>query len=423
MKELKHLFFILMAGLLALGLFSPTAYAKKDTVMIGFTGPLSGPAAQYGRDCVNGLEMGIQDVNAAGGIKVGGKTYELALKTYDDHIDPTAAVNNARRLRSRDGARFVFNPVFNTLAPIMQVNQQKGSEFLLMAYTSAPELDDMKNPNTIGVPPPFSVYIGSYVQYALDKGYKKCAMVVTLGAYGDGWRKSFKEAWIAKGGEIVADQPANYYTETDFSAQLSAALAKKPEFMLIGGPSATTGLVIEQARNLGFKGEFVMVDQAKLNYIAEVSFNNDLSKMNGVTGVARPLDIAPKAVIEPFLARCQKDYGRSATSENILNYAAVRMMAAAMEAAGTVEDIQAIKAAFPKVLPMDPKINLVPYVNLCDSRMIIPGTIQKIENSQYTRPTTNIWWTKSDADFKKAIAQIPDLGAEIVNVPLEGYAK
>ncbi|MBU1195087.1 MAG: ABC transporter substrate-binding protein [Proteobacteria bacterium] len=423
MKKLKHLSFILIAGLLALGLFSPNVYAKGHTVMIGFTGPLSGPAAQYGRDNVNGLEMGIQDINAAGGITVGGKNYKFALKTYDDHIDPTAAVNNARRLRSRDGARFIFNPVFNTIAPMMQINQQKGSEFLMMAYTSAPEVDAMKNPNTIAIPPPFSVYVGSYVKYALEKGWKKCAMVVTLGAYGDGWRKEFESAWIKAGGEIVADQPANYYTETDFSAQLSAALAKKPDFMLIGGPSATTGLVIEQARNLGFKGEFFMVDQAKLNYIAEVNFNNDLTKMNGVTGTARPRDLAEEEVIEPFLKRCLKDYGRSATSENLLNYGAIRILAAAMEKAGTVEDITAIKAAIPEVLPMDAKINLLPFIDLWGSRFILPGTIQKIENGQYTVPTTTFWWTKSDADFKKAVSSIPDIGNTNVNVPLEGYAK
>lgn len=423
MKKLKHLSFILIAGLLALGLFSPNVYAKSHTVMIGFTGPLSGPAAQYGRDNVNGLEMGIQDINAAGGITVAGKNYQFALKTYDDHIDPTAAVNNARRLRSRDGARFIFNPVFNTIAPMMQINQQKGSEFLMMAYTSAPEVDDMENPNTIAIPPPFSVYVGSYVEYALKKGWKKCAMVVTLGAYGDGWRKEFESAWIKAGGEIVADQPANYYTETDFSAQLSAALAKKPDFMLIGGPSATTGLVIEQARNLGFKGEFFMVDQAKLNYIAEVNFNNDLTKMNGVTGTARPRDIAPEEAVEPFLKRCLKDYGRSATSENMLNYGIIRVLAAAMEKAGTVEDITAIKAAIPEVLPMDPKINLLPFLDLWGSRMILPGTIQKIENGQYAVPTTTFWWTKSEADFQKAVSSIPDIGNTNVNVPLEGYAK
>ncbi len=423
MKTLKHLSLTLIAAIVALGLFCPGAYAKNDTVVVGFTGPLSGPAAQYGRDNVAGLEMAIQDINAAGGISVNGKAYDFELKTYDDHIDPTAAVNNARRLRSRDGARFIFNPVFNTLAPMMQVNQQRGSEFLLMAYTSTPKIDEMQNPNTISIPPPFSAYVVAFVEYAWDKGWRKGAMVVTLGAYGDEWRHAFKEAWIEKGGEIVADKPANYYTETDFSAQLSAALATKPEFMLIGGPSETTGLVIEQARNLGFTGGFILVDQAKMNYIADVGFNGDLSKMNNVLGVARVLDIGPKDLMQEFIDRYKRDYGRVATSENILNYSAMRMLAGAIEAAGTVDDIAAIKAAFGKILPMDVNINPIHYAGIQETRLIVPGTIQVIEDGKYGPPIQSIWWTKSDADFDAVVKSIPERGAISVKIPLEGYAK
>jgi len=82
-------------------------------------------------------------------------------------------------------------------------------------------------------------------------------MVVTLGAYGDEWRQGFREYWEKRGGVITADKPANYYTETDFSSPLAAAIATKPDVMLIGGPSATTALVIEQARSMGFKGWFL----------------------------------------------------------------------------------------------------------------------------------------------------------------------
>ena len=87
----------------------------------------------------------------------------------------------------------------------------------------------------------------------------------------------------SKGGQITEDKPANYYTETDFSAQLTAAIASKPDVMLIGGPSAPTALVIEQARNLGYKGGFIMVDQAKADYIANILKGTEL--MNNTIGV------------------------------------------------------------------------------------------------------------------------------------------
>ncbi len=422
MKKFKHFSLSLAVGLLAMAVFFCSG-AWAEEVVIGFTGPLSGPAAQYGKDNVAGLEMAIEDINKAGGIEVDGKNYTFTLQTYDDHIDPTAAVNNARRLQARDGARVVFNPVFNTLAPLMEINEQRGSEFLLMAYTSTPAIDKIDNDLTISIPPPFLAYVRAFADIAWDRGWRKGAMVVTLGAYGDEWRELFKEHWEEQGGEILADKPANYYTETDFSSQLTAALATNPDFLLIGGPSDTTALVIEQARDLGFKGGFIMVDQAKMDYIANVSFGGDLSKMDKVVGVARTLDIGPTDIMEPFHERYVEEYGGEDTSENVLNYAAMRMLAAAMEEAGTVEDPAAIKAAFSEILPMDPEINLVAYMGIRGTRLLVPGTVQVIENGKYQMSMQNIWWPENKEEFEEVLEQIPEREVVSEYLPLEDYIK
>jgi branched-chain amino acid transport system substrate-binding protein len=417
-----RLWFAMFAGFMVFSLFA-AAGVWAEEVVIGFTGPLSGPAAQYGRDVVAGLEMGIEDVNKAGGIKIGDKSYTMTLKTYDDHIDPTAAVNNARRLRSRDGARVIYNPVFNTLAPMMEINEMRGSEFLLMAYTSTPAIDQIDNDLTISIPPPFLAYVHAFSELAWDKGWRKGAMVVTLGAYGDEWREAFKEHWESLGGEILSDKPANYYTDTDFSSQLAAVMAEDPEFLLIGGPSDTTALVIEQARNMGFEGGFIMVDQAKMNYIAQVGFDGDLSNMNNLIGVARTLDIAPRDTIKPFIERYKEEYGGVATSENVLNYSSIRMLAAAMEEAGTVDDPARIKAAFSKILPMKPEINLVAYMGIQGTRLLVPGTIQTIENKEYQTPIQNLWWPETEEQYQEVLKKVPEREVISTYLPLEGYAK
>ncbi len=73
-------------------------------------------------------------------------------------------------------------------------------------------------------------------------------------------------------------------------------------------------------------------------------FNGDLNKLNGVMGVARVRDIGPRPIMDKFVARYTKEYNQPvATSENILNYCAMRILAAAMESAGTTEDLLAIK--------------------------------------------------------------------------------
>ena len=73
--------------------FSLSATGFADEIVVGFSGPLSGPAAEYGQDCVNGVDMAVKDLNAAGGITVKGQKYTFKLDRLDDRTDPTQAVN------------------------------------------------------------------------------------------------------------------------------------------------------------------------------------------------------------------------------------------------------------------------------------------------------------------------------------------
>lgn len=423
MKTRKTHFSISLVVLFLLStVLSANTFAKE--FVIGFSGPLSGPGAGYGRDNLNGLDMACKDLNKAGGLMVDGTKYTCKIKSYDDMIDPTAAVNNARRLRSRDGARVIFNPVFNTIAPMMEINQMRGSDFLMMAYSSTPKIDELNNDLTISIPPPFTAYVHAFSKLAWEKGWRKGAMVVTLGAYGDEWREAFKHHWVHNmKGEIVADKPANYYTDTDFSSQLSAALAEDPDFMLIGGPSETTGLVIEQARNLGFKGGFMMVDQAKMDYIADVIFKGDLTLMDKVIGIASCRSV-PSEMVTQFADRYEKEYDVHITFEAMLEYSILNAVFDAMKAAGTVDDPRAIKAAFSKVLPQDPAKIPTVYFGIQDTRMLIAGTVGYISDNRYSETYQYVWWLKNKADFNEVKKMVPsDETTKVRWAPLEGYAQ
>ncbi len=265
----KHKSFILFTVMImALIWAAPSAMA--DDIVFGYTGPLSGPGAEYGEDCVNGLEMAIDEINQQGGVAVRGKNYTIRLEKMDDKVSPELAVANAQKLRKDHKAIAVFNPVATTIVPLMKINQEKKNEFIIMGYTSVPTMSMMGNKLLVTTAAPFTFYIGVYTQIAWEKGWRKGAMVVAQGAYGEAWRKLFSDAWTKKGGIITADKPANYYTRTDYAVPLTEALATDPDFMLIGGPSATTALIIEQARARGFEGGFLMIDQAKLDAVRGV---------------------------------------------------------------------------------------------------------------------------------------------------------
>jgi len=409
LKGFAGLVFILVAVMaLAWPAADASAQAAKE-VVIGFSGPLSGVAAEYGQDCANGVDMAIKEINAAGGIAVGGEKYLFKLVKLDDRVDPTEAVNNSRKLLDQYEAPAVFNPVFNTLAAMARINQDKGHEFLLMAYTSTPKVIEMGNKLLVAVPPPFTVYVKSFSDLAWEKGYRKAAMVVTLGAYGDEWRHAFKEYWQAKGGQITEDKPANYYTETDFSAQLTAALATKPDVLLIGGPSGTTALVIEQARGLGYKGGFILIDQAKMDYMANILKGTQL--MGNTVGVAA-VAMSPTAAAPAFDKKYVGKYKRMQTWEATLNYDAMHALARAMVAAGTVKDPAAIRAAFPKAFPLSGDKFPAEYFGItAGGRMWCPGSVQTIDEAGKYGPILMCsWWFKTEAEFNKFKQQATPIG-------------
>lgn len=394
MKYLKVLSYLVAAVFV----ISWTVTSRAAEIVIGFTGPLSGPAAEYGQDIFSGVDMAVKDINAAGGITVSGKKYTFKLSKLDDRVDPIQAVNNARRFKA-DKAIAVFNGVFNTIAPMLKINQEKGNEFIMMAYTSTPKATEMGNKLVVATTVDFTTYVHVFADWALKKGWKKCAMVVTLGAYGDEWRSGFKEYWVKNGGTITADKPANYYTETDFSTPIAAALATNPDVMLIGGPSGTTALVIEQARGMGYKGGFIMIDQAKQDYMAKLlkgtKLMGDLIGTGGVVSIDFPGATA-------FEKRYVATYKKMVSWECALNYTAMHALARAIVAAGTVDDVYKIRDAFPKALTpplLGDKFPNEEFGIEKTGRMHIAASVQTITKGKSDPSVMYIWWPKTQKEF------------------------
>lgn len=78
--------------------------------------------------------------------------------------------------------------------------------------------------------------------------------------YAKVWTEGITEAWEEKGGEIVANNPMDYNKSADFYTGGSRVMAANPEVIFVGGASEPTGLVVQQARQLGFQGAFILID-------------------------------------------------------------------------------------------------------------------------------------------------------------------
>jgi branched-chain amino acid transport system substrate-binding protein len=354
MKRIKSL---LMLGFIFVMIFSlaacnstsdkpantnPAAGGKSDgvgTVNIGYTGPLSGPAAFYGERTLNGVKMAAEEINSAGGIEVAGKKYNLNIVALDDKYLPNEAGANAKRLMQENKTPIIFTPHSGGVFALQVFNQQ--DKFIIGAYTSEPKVSEAGNKLTVRIPPRYDGYLEPFTRYEMEKFGKKIAFLPTASQYGKDWSDKLKAHWEKEGGKVVYNSSIDFTKETDFFTIVTNALKKKPDVLFIGGASEPTAKVAKQARELGFKGGFIVMDQAKFDEMKAVTGSYDA--LNGSIGVM-PLVESSSPAIPDFAKKYKEKYGETPGSEAGLNYISTYIFAEAMKAAGSVEDAEKIQA-------------------------------------------------------------------------------
>jgi branched-chain amino acid transport system substrate-binding protein len=92
---------ILVSSAIALALigFSPAGIAQ--TIKVGAVVPLTGRYAALGAQVRAGYEIAVQQLNAAGGVTVGGKKMQIELTMLDDESDPTKTVARLETLATQ----------------------------------------------------------------------------------------------------------------------------------------------------------------------------------------------------------------------------------------------------------------------------------------------------------------------------------
>lgn len=336
--------FHLMTALVALT--AGSALAQK-VVSIGYSGPLSGGAAFYGKDVQSGLDMAIAELNKSG-VTVKGEKVTFKLVALDDRYLPNETATNVKRLTSQ-GINVVFVPHSGGILTVQPLNT-RDPEFLLVAYSSEPKILEAKNPLTFMLPPRFDNYFQPFVSTQMKAFGKKLALVGTSSAYGKQWTEGIVEEWKKQGGTVGTNNSVDYNTTVDYSSAITKALAEKPDVMFIGGPSQPTALVVKAAREQGFKGGFIVMDQAKFEQMDQVV---PKAYLDGSVGVLPTVQYPGTQV---FVAQYQRQYKKIPTSEAALNYMGMNIIAKAMELAGTTDDPKAIRAqlnAAAKALPLN----------------------------------------------------------------------
>ncbi|MBN6886564.1 branched-chain amino acid transport system substrate-binding protein [Cytobacillus horneckiae] len=362
MRKVKFLFIISLAFavvMMAACSQSSGGSGEEKVVNIGYSGPLSGAAAFYGENTLNGLKMAVDEINKEG-FEVEGEKYKLNLVSLDDKYMPNETASNGKRLVQENKTPIIFSPHSGGIAALQVFNEM--DNFLIVAYSSEPDITERGNKLTVRIPPSYAGYIEPFSTYAMDRFGKKMAALPPVTQYGKDWAEAIIPYWEENGGEVVHQASIDFSKDTDFFTILTNALKQDPDVLFIGGASEPTAKVAMQARELGFDGGFIIMDQAKLDEMKNVTQSYDV--LEGAVGVT-PLIHTEYPGTAEFIDKYRELYNKDPGSEAGYHYLATYVLVEAMKAAGNVEDAKLIREhiqAGLDQLPEDKKVYEIPSV-------------------------------------------------------------
>jgi len=250
-----------LVGLSLLGFLSALPIsAQAETLKIGVLSALTGPGCEWGLAQDGGMKIAADEVNKSGGLKVGGETYTIEIISYDDQYKAANAVAAATRLIEQDKVKFIMGPMGSASGVAVKPIFEKNKIIALYgAYT-----DKILDPSVkyiFRMFPTTVEYIGPIVSW-LRKNKPNLKTVAEVEPNDEtGWfsQRLIKEHYTKEGFEIVASELFERNTK-DFSPLLTRILSYKPDIIELGTtPPPTAGLVMRQARELGFTGPFVEI--------------------------------------------------------------------------------------------------------------------------------------------------------------------
>lgn len=320
--------------------------ASAQTIKIGVIAALTGGGAPWGIATAEGAKIAAAEVNAKGGLDVGGKKHKVEVVAYDDQYKAADAVAAYNRLTRQDGAKYVII-MSSAGALALKQNIEDDKVIGLTSSYSAKVIDS----NTKYMFRLFSVasdYLPAMVSW-MKANYKERRVYVLNPNDETGWDQTQLSTRLMKekGFDIVG-QELFERTVKDFQPIFTKMIAAKPELVDLGSTSpATAGLMMRQAREMGYKGLFIKTGGAGPRDIVAGAGKEAAENMMSVL-YADPKNAGYKRLAAEF----KKSVGQEPNEIIVSFYDATNVLFQAIQKAGDAADTSKVAAAFGKALPM-----------------------------------------------------------------------
>ncbi|MDH1300872.1 ABC transporter substrate-binding protein [Achromobacter sp. GD03932] len=333
---------IILAGLVALG--AASAAQAQETLKLGALVTLSGAGAAWGQGMKNAAEVAADQVNEAGGLDVGGKKYRVQVVAYDDKYQANEAVTVANRLVFEDKVRYIVGPVGSAPVLAIQPITEKNKVILLTLGFTAKALAADKpytfrpNVTTAEVSQPQIDWL------VKSQGLRKVGALFPNDETGQQIALDLEAAY-KKAGAALSAKEFFERDRVDFVPLLTRMMARGIDAIELDGNSpATAGLIVKQARELGFEGRIVRTGGPATQEIVNVAGKQAAEGMLVHTPIDPQL-AATKAYADRYAAK----YKHPMNGFSPAFYDGTQMLFEAMRRAGSVEDTERVRVELEKL--------------------------------------------------------------------------
>lgn len=324
----------------ALGLIGAMAapgVMAQDVLKIGALVTLSGPGAAWGQAMKNAAELAADRVNAAGGLEVGGKRYQVQVVPYDDKYQANEAVTVANRMVFQDNIKYIIGPLGSAPALAVQPITEKNDVITVtMGFT----------PKALSPDKPYSfravVTTAEFSQPQIDwivknEGIKNVGGLFPNDESGQAIAKDLEASYKKAGAQMQKEFFER--DRVDFVPLLTRMFARGIDAIELDGNSpATAGLIVKQARELGFKGRIIRTGGPATADLVNVAGQAATQGML-VHSVLDPALPGTKAYMDAYAAKYKSPMNGFSPSF----YDATNMIFEAMKRAGTVTDSKKVR--------------------------------------------------------------------------------
>ena len=301
---------------------------------------MTGTNAAYGNSMLEGLQMTIDEINEAGGIL--GMQVELDYR--DDQGDATQAQNAFNALIAEGVTLIIGSATSGATSALTNLANEEG----VVLITPSATADDITTEDDYVFRACFKDTLqgGIAAAYVDQQGITRVGTIAcSADTYSQGLVDAFALACEERGIEVVEQQSTATMNAQDFTNQWAAMVSAGAELVYaIYYYDAVGPFLIPQARAAGYTGAIMGADgfDGTLDYISE---GTDLTAFNNVfwTNHYDPSD--PSEATAAFVEAYEAEYGTAPMSFAALTHDCLLIVQTAIEAAGTTDDIAAVRDA------------------------------------------------------------------------------